>query len=174
MIRSRYLSQNAMTSILQVNQRVADYLGINSINMKLKIRLLIVFATSFFTMPTMAQRLDLTGTWEVDQKNSSLTKLIFGENNSFMMVMNRETFGGENFSYNGKAAMLTYKINYDIKPARFDLIVTESESNRKTISRGLLMIINPNVIKVALNFSDGERPVNFTVSNSAFFKRVRN
>ena len=88
--------------------------------------------------------------------------------------MDNDTFGGENFTYNGKAATLTYKVNFTVKPALLDLIITESESDRKTITRGLLMIIDPNVIKIALNFSDGERPKDFSVSNSVFFKREKN
>ncbi len=134
---------------------------------------LIGIVLSLFTMvQTKAQGLDLKGTWKTTQKEVSLTEITFGSKDSLLMVMDREVFGSREFKYNGNPATLTYKLDFSVKPAHLDLIIQETESKKQTIAKGLIMIVKPDLVKIALNFSDGKRPTDFTVSNSSFFKKI--
>lgn len=123
-------------------------------------------------LPVAAQEISLAGTWQIDNKETSLTSIIFGTTGSIVLVMDGETFGGKDFKHNGRPATLTYKTNFAVKPAHLDMIVTGTRNNRQTIARGLIMVITPKVIKIALNFSDSKRPTDFTQSNSGFFKKL--
>lgn len=142
--------------------------------MKIKPFLLTTIFVLFFILHSKAQDIDLTGTWKTKGKNTSLKVINFGSEKTFMMVMGNDTFGGKNYKDNGNAATLTYSVDFSVKPAHLNLIITEIESQKKTVAKCLLMVIKPNVIKIAFNFGEGERPKNFTVSNSGFFKKVQN
>ena len=137
-----------------------------------KLVLIVVVLSLFVIVRTKAQRIDLTGTWKATTKEVSLTEITFGAKDSLSMVMDSETFGGKDFKYNGKSATLTYKVDFSVKPAHLKLIIQDIGETKETIVEGLIMIIKPDVVKIAFNFSNGKRPTNFTISNSSFFKKI--
>ena len=136
-----------------------------------KMMVMFWIAGLFTATQARAQDFDLQGSWKTIEKEVAITEIKFGAQDSLRMLMHKEWFGGKDFKNNGSPANLTYKADFNFNPARLDIIIYETETKNTSTVRGLIMILKPGVIKIALNLSNGERPKDFTRSNSGVFKK---
>jgi hypothetical protein len=80
------------------------------------------------------------------------------------------TFGGKEFTLEGKKGSMTYEINSTTNPIQVDFTITKLESGEQRKILCIANFIDDNSMQFALSFEEN-RPTNFNGENAIVFER---
>ena len=78
-----------------------------------------------------------------------------------VMVIEKDTIGGEEFIANGLKGKMTYLIDYNTNPKNIDIILTKIATKEEYRLLGIIDFTGDSEMKIRLNFNSSERPKDF-------------
>lgn len=138
--------------------------------MKKIIVLLLMAAILPSYSPIEPYKFSLTGKWKSIDTHDSIDYLIFEADGHAAMQRGNEIIGGKEFGEGSKKGKMTYTVDFSMKPAHLDFIVTRLDTKDEMRIKSIIEVINDNEIKVAINSNPDGRPKTFDESTIMFRK----